>query len=157
MSGSRDESYFNSRTAILAAIPHRPPFLFVDNILTWTDEEIVCSYQFKQDEFFFAGHYPNYPIVPGVVLCEAAMQAGAIYMTRLFSDDDRKAGKIPVVGRLNDVKFKRLVRPLDTVELRVAFKERVANVFMLRAKVLCDGALAVSFDFAVTMTEPLEE
>ncbi|MBP5622231.1 MAG: beta-hydroxyacyl-ACP dehydratase [Thermoguttaceae bacterium] len=154
----KNESFFESRAAILAAIPHRPPFLFIDEIVTWTDDEIVCAYRFKHDEFFFAGPYPNFPIVPGVVLCESAMQAGAIYMTRLFNDEDRRAGKVPVVGRMNDVKFKQLVRPGDRVELRVSLKEKIAGVFMLRAKVTCEGKTAVTFDFAVTMAErPAEE
>ncbi|MBQ9813961.1 MAG: beta-hydroxyacyl-ACP dehydratase [Thermoguttaceae bacterium] len=150
---TKNESFFDSRAAILAAIPHRPPFLFIDEIVTWTDDEIVCAYRFKQNEFFFAGHYPGFPIVPGVVLCESAMQAGAIYMTRLFSDEDRKAGKVPVVGRMNDVKFKQLVRPGDRVEQRVSLKEKIAGVYMLRAKVTVEGKTVVTFDFAVTMAD----
>ncbi|MBQ9875233.1 MAG: beta-hydroxyacyl-ACP dehydratase [Thermoguttaceae bacterium] len=153
MTGAKEESFFDSRAAILAAIPHRPPFLFVDKILSWTDEEIVCSYRFKNDEFFFQGHYPNYPIVPGVVLCEAAMQAGAIYMTRLFDEEDRKTGKMPVVGRMNDVKFKQFVRPGDVIESRVSLKEKLGGVFMLSAKVSREGKTLVSFNFAVTMAE----
>ena len=147
------ESFFESRAAILAAIPHRPPFLFVDAIQTWTEEEIVCSYTFKEDEYFFEGHYPGSPIVPGVILCESAMQAGAVFMTRLFSDEDRRSGKVPVVGRINDVKFKQIVLPGDTIEQHITLKEKVMNVYMLRAKVTCKGKTAVMFEFAVTMTE----
>lgn len=152
-------TFDGSKEAILAAIPHRPPFLFVDEIREWSDDEIVCAYRFKEDEFFFAGHYPGAPIVPGVVLCEAAMQAGAILTSRLIAAQKTENGENgedsvelkPVVGRVNDVKFKRIVRPGETVELRVSFKERMAAAYFLRAKVYCEGKLAVSFEFAVTM------
>lgn len=155
-------TFDGSKEAILAAIPHRPPFLFVDEIREWSDDEIVCAYRFKEDEFFFAGHYPGAPIVPGVVLCEAAMQAGAILTSRLIAAQKPENGENgengedsvelkPVVGRVNDVKFKRIVRPGETVELRVSFKERMAAAYFLRAKVYCEGKLAVSFEFAVTM------
>ncbi len=155
-------TFDGSKEAILAAIPHRPPFLFVDEIREWSDEEIVCAYRFKEDEFFFAGHYPGAPIVPGVVLCEAAMQAGAIFTSRLIAAQETENGEDgqngepgvelkPVVGRINDVKFKRIVRPGETVELRVSFKEKMAAAYFLKAKVYCEGKLAVSFEFAVTM------
>lgn len=155
-------TFDGSKEAILAAIPHRPPFLFVDEIREWSDEEIVCAYRFKEDEFFFAGHYPGAPIVPGVVLCEAAMQAGAIFTSRLIAKQEAENGEDgqtgepgvelkPVVGRINDVKFKRIVRPGETVELRVSFKEKMAAAYFLKAKVYCEGKLAVSFEFAVTM------
>lgn len=158
-------TFDGSKEAILAAIPHRAPFLFVDEIREWSDEEIVCAYRFKEDEFFFAGHYPGAPIVPGVVLCEAAMQAGAIFTSRLIAAQEAENAQNgeggqtgepgvelkPVVGRINDVKFKRIVRPGETVELRVSFKEKMAAAYFLRAKVYCEGKLAVSFEFAVTM------
>lgn len=154
---TNSESFFDSRAAILAAIPHRPPFLFVDAILSWTDEAIECSYRFKENEYFFDGHYPGSPIVPGVILCESAMQAGAIYMTRLFSEEENgSSDKMPVVGRMNDVKFKQIVRPGDTIVQRVSLKEKVMNVYMLRAKVTCNGKPVVTFDFAVTMVERAE-
>ncbi len=147
------ESFFDSRAAILAAIPHREPFLFVDEIRTWTDNEIVCAYRFKGDEFFFAGHYPETPIVPGVVLCESALQAGAILMTRVVGDEEQTSGKAPVVGRMNDVKFKRIVRPGEQIEQRVSLQEKMGGVYLMNAKVMCEGKLAVSFNFAVTKTD----
>ena len=150
---SSEESFFQSRAAILAAIPHRPPFLFIDQINELTDEGIVCAYRFKPNEFFFEGHYPNYPIVPGVILCEAAMQAGAIYTSQALLHEEQDVNKIPVVGRMNDIKFKRLVRPGDRIEIRASFKERLGAAYVLDAKVMCDGKLAVSFNYAVTVVE----
>ncbi len=152
---NQEESYFDSRAAILASIPHRPPFLFIDSIQSWTDEEIVCEYVFKKDEYFFKGHYPNSPIVPGVILCEAAMQAGAIFTSKIL-DSETAQGKVPVVGRMNDVKFRSIVRPGQRVELRVTFKERMATAYIFKAKVSCESKTAVTFDFIVTMTERVE-
>jgi len=137
-----------SRQQILAAIPHRPPMLLVDEVIEWEEEHIVCQKTFLADEFFFQGHYPDYPLVPGVILCEAAMQAGAVLLSRYAT-----AGGVPVAGRLNDVKFKRMVRPGDTVQLDVTLDERMGDAFFLSAKVLCEGKPAATLSFAVTVAK----
>src|SRR5947207_7120036 len=124
---------------IHAAIPHRAPFLFVDEIVEQTDDRILCRKTFTGDEFFFAGHYPGYPLVPGVLLCEAAMQAGAILLARHLT---AKTSGVPVATRMNDVKFKQMVRPGDTVEMEVELTERLADAFFLKAKVTAGGKLA---------------
>ncbi|HJN12487.1 MAG TPA: 3-hydroxyacyl-ACP dehydratase FabZ family protein [Pirellulaceae bacterium] len=141
-----------SQDAIRDAIPHRPPMLLVDEIVEQTDSTIVCRKTFGEEEFFFQGHYPDQPIVPGVILCEASMQAGAILLSQFFKQGDG----VPVVTRLNDVKFKRMVQPGKTVDLDVTLNERLANAFFLTGKVKCEGKLAVRLDFACTMTSPNE-
>jgi 3-hydroxyacyl-[acyl-carrier-protein] dehydratase len=65
-----------SLAEILAAIPHRPPMLLVDEIMERSEQEDCLQKTFRAEEFFFQGHYPGFSIVPGVILCEAAMQAG---------------------------------------------------------------------------------
>jgi len=135
-----------SREQILAAIPHRPPMLLLDEVVEWEQGRIVCKKTFHGDEWFFQGHYPDFPLVPGVLLCEAAMQAGAV----LLSKQPRGEG-VPVAGRLNDVKFKRMVRPGDTILLEVALDERVGDAFFLSAKVHCDGKPAATLNFVVTI------
>lgn len=139
-----------SQDAIREAIPHRPPMLLVDEIVEQTDSTIVCRKTFHPEEFFFQGHYPDKPIVPGVILCEASMQAGAILLSQCAPPE----GGVPVATRLNDVKFKRLVQPGDTVDLYVTLNERLANAFFLTAQVKCDGKLAARLDFACTLTSP---
>ena len=130
-----------SKQTILDLIPHRPPFLFVDKILEWTEAEIVTAYRFKEDEFFFRGHYPDRPIVPGVILCESAIQAGAVYLAALTSAEltqsPENVGKkfLPVVGRLDEVKFKKSVGPGDVIECEVLLKEKMARVYFLTAKI----------------------
>ena len=136
-----------SRQEILDAIPHRDPFLLVDEILERSESRIVCTKTFSGGEYFFAGHYPGFPLVPGVLLCEAAMQCGAILLSRLLADME---GKVPVATRMGDVRFKRMVKPGETVRMEVELTERLADAFFLKAKVTVDGAVAVRFEFACT-------
>lgn len=132
---------------IHAAIPHRRPMLLLDELVERGDDWIVCQKTFHADEFFFQGHYPDFPLVPGVILCEAAMQAGAV----LLSKQVAAAGGVPVATRLNDVKFKKMVRPGDTIRIEARIKEHLADVFFLTAKVDCDGKPAVRLEFACKM------
>jgi 3-hydroxyacyl-[acyl-carrier-protein] dehydratase len=136
-----------TRQQILDAIPHREPFLLVDDILEWTDARIVGTKTFTGREEFFSGHYPGYPLVPGVLLCEAAMQCGAVLLSRHLTETE---GKIPVATRMNDVRFKRIVRPGETIQMEVELTERLADAFFLKAKVTVDGKTAVRFEFACT-------
>ena len=134
---------------VAAAIPHRPPFLFVDEIVRQSESEIVCRKRFGTDEYFFQGHFPEFPLVPGVVLCEAAMQAGAILLSEKAA---AKAGGVPVATRLNNVRFKQMVRPGDTVEIEVHLDEELGEAFFLSAKVSCQGKPAARLEFACTLT-----
>ena len=136
-----------SREQIYQAIPHREPFLLVDEIVDWSDSRIECTKRFTGDEDFFAGHYPDFPLVPGVLLCEAAMQCGAILLSRHFADIE---DKVPVATRMNDVRFKRIVRPGETIRMEIELTEQLASAFFLKAKVTVDGKVAVRFQFACT-------
>ena len=136
-----------NRQEILDAIPHRDPFLLVDDILERSDTRIVGSKTFGGGEWFFAGHYPGHPLVPGVLLCEAAMQCGAILLSSYFAADH---SKVPVATRINDVRFKRMVRPGETILMEVELTERLADAFFLKAKVSVNGKVAVRLEFACT-------
>ena len=127
--------------------------LLVDRIVERSEKNIVCEKTFRAQEYFFQGHYPDFPLVPGVILCEAAMQAGAILLSQFVQADSG----VPVATRMNDVKFKKMVRPGDTVRLEVELTERLADAFFLQAKVTCNGKLAVRFDFACAMAQPHSE
>jgi 3-hydroxyacyl-[acyl-carrier-protein] dehydratase len=141
-----------SREQILAAIPHRPPFLLVDEIVEWTDSRIVCTKTFTGKEEFFAGHYPGYPLVPGVLLCEAAMQSGAILLSKQFANLENK---VPVVAKMNDVRFKRMVRPGEPIRMEVELVERMIDIFFLKSKVTVDNKIAVRFEFACTAADKM--
>jgi len=136
-----------AREEILTAIPHREPFLFVDEIVEWEETRIRCTKTFTGEEAFFAGHYPGRPMVPGVILCEAGMQAGAILLSRHLCE---KPGHVPVATRMGDVRFKRVVRPGETIVMEAELVERLADAFFLKAKVSVGEKVAVRFEFACT-------
>ena len=143
---------------IKAAIPHREPFLLVDEIIEQGDERIVCRKQFTGDEFWYQGHYPEYPLTPGVLLCEAALQAGAVLLsdiTKQAQENDIPGG-VPVATRLNNVQFRAMVHPGDCVKLEVDLVERLANAYFMKAKVTNEstGKLAARLEFACTVTAP---
>ena len=142
---------------ILDAIPHRDPFLFVDEIVQWDEKEIVCKKTFTGEEFFYAGHYPGHPLTPGVLLCEAAMQAGAIFLAKYFRETHVDETGMPVVGRMNDIKFRQMVRPGDEVLLHVTLTDKMKEVYFMKAKVTTGNKTAVTFTFACTFVSEEEQ
>ncbi len=138
---------------IYAAIPHRPPFLLVDEIIECGEERIRCRKTFRDDEWFFGGHYPGHPITPGVILCEAAMQAGAILLKRFTPSLDQG---LPVAARMNDVRFKRIVRPGETIDIEVEMTNSTSKAWYLKARVRCEDKLAARLEFTCTIAPPLE-
>lgn len=139
-----------TRAEIERLIPHRPPMLLIDEIVERESDKIICRKQFHADEYFFQGHYPGEPITPGVILCEASMQAGAALLAGQLDDDVQG---VPVATRMNDVRFRRMVKPGDTIEIEVQLTERVANAFFMKAKVSCEGKQVLRFEFACTVAD----
>lgn len=134
-----------SLETIKSAIPHREPFLLIDEIVEQSDSHIKCRKRFTGDEFWYAGHYPTFPLTPGVLLLESAMQAGAVLLAK-FAEE--KPDSVPVVTRINNVKFKVMVRPGDTITLDVTLREQLSGAYYMDATVLVDGKTSVTFDFA---------
>lgn len=127
---------------IKAAIPHRPPMLLVDEVVEKSDKHIVTRKTFREDEYFTQGHYPGNPIVPGIILCEVGMQSGAVFLSQFAGEG------IPVATRMNDVRFRQMVKPGDTVEVHVELVEQLANAFFMKAKMTRDGKQVMRFEFA---------
>lgn len=138
-----------SLARVLEAIPHRPPFLWVDEVLEQTPERICTRKLVSPDEPFFKGHYPDFPITPGVLVLESIFQAGAI----LLSDRAKgSAGKIPVITKIQDARFKSMVRPGDVLELEVTLDDALEPLFHLSGKARVNGKVAASCKFAVALT-----
>jgi 3-hydroxyacyl-[acyl-carrier-protein] dehydratase len=125
---------------ILKAIPHRPPFLFVDRVIELSEDRIRAAREISPDEDFFRGHYPGNPIMPGVLICESIFQAGAILLSSIIGD---VSGGVPVLTRIGNAKFKSMVKPGDTLELEAELVEKVSNAYFLKGK-----------EFAVSLASP---
>ena len=123
--------------------------LLVDEIVSQEDDSIVCRKSFRAEEYFFQGHYPDQPIVPGVILCEATVQSGAI----LLSSKMKEQAGVPVLTRMSDVKFKNMVRPGDTIEMSVKIDDIVSSAFYLTGVARVDGKVAARLSFTCTVAE----
>jgi len=97
-------------------LPHRDPFLFVDEIVEATNEKIVTKRLFAETEYFFKGHFPEYPVVPGVILVETMAQSGGAGLRKLgvLGDD-----ALFFFATVDKVKFRRQVRPGDEVRCEI--------------------------------------
>jgi 3-hydroxyacyl-[acyl-carrier-protein] dehydratase len=103
--------------AIQAILPHRYPFLLVDSVIELEPRtRIVAIKQVTSNEYFFAGHFPGAPVMPGVLQIEALAQAGAILVMREIEDREEK---IPFFSGIEAAKFRRPVVPGDTLRLEV--------------------------------------
>lgn len=126
-------------------IPHRPPFLWLDEVVSIDERRIVARKRVDPQLDVFRGHYPQFPVLPGVLLCEAAFQAGAVLIAHVAPP---APGQVPVVTRVNNVQFRQLVRPGDVLEIEVELTERLANAFFLKGKVTVAGKTAARLEFA---------
>ena len=101
---------------IKEVIPHRDPFLLIDSIEEMEiGKRVVATKYMKPDEFWFKGHFPDYPVVPGVLMLEMMAQAGAVAMLAM----PENKGKIGFFGGVKDAKFRRQVVPGDTLRIEV--------------------------------------
>lgn len=137
---------------ITSLIPHRAPFLWVDTIISFVDDTIVTEKTIPTDLDLFAGHYPGNPIMPGVLLCEAIFQSGALLMGKMGMVQSADMAALPVLTRINSAKFKRSIHPGDTVSIQVRMLETISSVSFFKGKMTTGGKTAVQVDFACTMT-----
>jgi len=140
-------------TVVTSLIPHRPPFLWVDRIISCTKTTILTEKKFGKDLELYQGHYPGNPITPGVILCEAVFQSGALLMASAMDADNSCQQQVPVLTRINGAKFKRVVYPGDTVEIKVTLKETISSVSFFKGLLKVDGKTAVQVDFACSLVD----
>ena len=126
-----------NREELKTILPHREPMLLVDESVL-DGEYANAKYTVRGSEFFLQGHFPGKPVVPGVILCEIMAQGGAM----LFADG--LGGKIPLYASMDNVKFKRVVKPGDTVCTRAKIVMRRGPVFVVEAKATVEDEMCCS-------------
>jgi 3-hydroxyacyl-[acyl-carrier-protein] dehydratase len=134
------------RAEIEGILPHRPPMLLLDEVLELEPGVRVVARKLVRDEDC-AGHFPGNPIMPGVLMVEALAQAGAV---AVLSEDENR-GKLALFAGIDDVRFKRIVRPGDVLTLECSLEQVRGPIGRGKARATVDGELAVrgTLTFAV--------
>jgi len=145
-----------STTAVTDLIPHRPPFLFVDEIVSEAGDTLVAKRTWRAEEDFYRGHYPGAPITPGVLMCEAVFQTGGLLMARQALATGRTPGEgVPVLAKIADVRFRSPVYPGDTILIEVTKEESLGGFTMMRGSIKkADGTRVLSLSFSITWKLP---
>lgn len=135
-----------NREEIMNILPHRDNMLLLDDVEN-KDGTAVGHYTVRGDEFFLKGHFPDNPIVPGVILCEILAQSACVLL-----QDDMSKGKLPVYTGLNNVKFRSPVKPGDIVETQCHIKRAKYPFYFAEGTVTVDGRPCVSAEFSFAIT-----
>jgi len=131
---------------ILKRIPHRYPFLLIDRAEDYVPFKSITGIKgVTMNEPFFVGHFPDNPVMPGVLIVEAIAQTGAVLMSKSLNADIR--GKTIMFVSIENVRFRRAVRPGELLKMEVEVLRHRADVFKFRGKAYVDGTLATEADF----------
>jgi 3-hydroxyacyl-[acyl-carrier-protein] dehydratase len=134
----------------LDRIPQRPPFLFIDQVIDRTEKKIITQKKITGEEDFFKGHFPGNPILPGVIQCEAVFQTGALLMSYL--GEQAGDNKTALVTRIQNTKFKNIVRPGETLTIQVELKEMLGPAAFMKGKITSDERTIMTIEFAATLS-----
>lgn len=131
-------------------IPHRYPFLLVDRIIELEEGKRAKGIKnVSVNEPFFQGHFPEYPIMPGVLIIEAMAQVGCVAMMSV----DENRGKLGVFAGIDKVRFKKEVRPGDTLTMEVEMISIRRNIGKALAKAFVNGELVCSGELMFALVE----
>ncbi|HEV2427775.1 MAG TPA: 3-hydroxyacyl-ACP dehydratase FabZ [Acidimicrobiales bacterium] len=134
-----------------AYLPHRPPFLLLDELTEVVPgERAAARWTLTGDEWFFPGHFPGRPTTPGVLLLESIAQCGAVAVLA----DDRYAGRLPLFGGVERARFRRQVVPGDTVTLDCAMTHLSARGGRGTGRASVDGDVAAEADLLFVIVDP---
>jgi len=138
------------RDEIEAILPHREPSLLIDEVLELEPgERVVARKTVREDEWYLAGHFPGRPVMPGVLIVEGMAQTGA---AAVLSQEENR-GRLALFAGIDDVRFKRIVVPGDTLELRCEITRLRNPVGKANAEATVDGELACRAQLTFALTE----
>lgn len=136
---------------IARQLPHRFPFLLIDRVVDLTPEKfIVALKNVTCNEQFFQGHFPEWKIMPGVLIIEALAQAGAVLLFNSISNPERM---LIVLSRIDRAKFKRMVTPGDQLRLEVDWTRRKGRIFLMKGRALVEGEIAAECEISAMLLD----
>lgn len=135
-------------------IPHRPPFLFVDEIVARTDDSLTARRTWRAEEEFYRGHYPGAPITPGVLLCESVFQTGALLLAGKLGGQGEQQSGVPLLAKVENVRFRSPVYPGDTVTIAVKINEVAGGFYLMSGHMKNGDKRVLNVDFAVAWKTP---
>ena len=139
-------------TEILTRIPHRYPFLLVDRAEEYRPHQSIVGIKcVTVNEPFFQGHFPDYPVMPGVLIVEALAQTGAVLMSKSLEVD--VAGKTILFMSLDNCRFRAPVRPGDVLRLHVEVLRARGDIFKFRGRALVGEKVVAEAEFAAMVVE----
>lgn len=143
-------------TPVTELIPHRPPFLFVDEIVSEGPGTLTARRRWRPDEDFYRGHYPGSPITPGVLLCEAVFQTGALYVAKKWQAEHpgEKPAGLPLLAKVSDVRFRNPVYPGDTILIEVREKDAMGGFIMMTGSIKAGEKRILTVDYSVAWKAP---
>ncbi len=122
-------------------LPHREPFLFVDEVLEISDKRIVARRVVEENEYFFKGHFPSEPIMPGVLIIEAIAQTGGVMLLRKYP------GAIPLFMGIDRARFRKIVKPGDNLIMEVELLQergtivKISGVARVNDEIVCEAVI----------------
>lgn len=128
-------------------LPHRPPFRFIDRLLDARTDGCVGEFTFVPETPFFAGHFPHYPVVPGVILVEAMAQCGGAGVV----ESDLANSKNIFLGSVTEAKFRRPVRPGETVRFEIEYVKTSPRLLRQRGKAYVGTEIAAEAEWICVM------
>jgi 3-hydroxyacyl-[acyl-carrier-protein] dehydratase len=139
-------------TEILRRIPHRYPFLLVDRAEDYRPSQSIVGVKcVTVNEPFFQGHFPGYPVMPGVLIVEALAQSGAVLMSKSLDVDVR--GKTIFFVSVDNCRFRQPVRPGDVLKLHVEVLRARGDLFKFRGRAMVEDKVAAEAEFAAMVVE----
>ena len=134
-----------NREEIQAIIPVRDPYLWLDEVVEISESQIHARMYLDPDLEIFSAHYVDFPLFPGALQCEAAFQAAALLIAQT---QPRTEGFVPVIARVKNTKFKRMVRPGDTLDVHVQLVARTSRVLTLKGRLSVEGQTTTQLEFS---------
>ena len=135
-----------NKDEIMQILPHRDDMLLLDEAYLGDDGAAHGKYTVRGDEFFLRGHFPGNPIMPGVIQCEIIAQTACVLLASEIT------GHTPLYAGIDKVRFRRTVRPGDTLETEIRLKRKMANLYVCSGEARVNGELCSNGEFQFVVT-----